>query len=278
MKVSFIRLGLVAGLMLLVQAPARAQNASPQQLQALIAGGQEQAALQQLAGVIRQHPDSGVAWYLVAEAQDASGNETAARAALAKARQLAPGLPFAQPDKVAALQAHLDGSASAGAGGPPLATPASPAAGMGISPIALLIGGAVVLFILVRLFLRSRRPSMLPPGYRGSGYGPNGPPPGAPYGPGGMPYGGGVMPGAGSSLLGGLAAGAGFVAGERILGDLTGGGGLGGGGFNPGLNSEPAPEPQRDDGLSGSPGWDDGNAGGGDPSNNNDGFDPGNNW
>ena len=122
---------------------------------------------------------------------------------------------------------------------------------------------------------------MLPPGYRGGGYGPNGPPPGAPYGPGGMPYSGGVMPGAGSSLLGGLAAGAGFVAGERILGDLTGGGAGGGlgGGFSPGANNEAAPEPQRDDGLAGSPNWDDGNAGGGaDPSTNNDSFDPGNNW
>ena len=280
MRLSLSRFALVAGLVVLAGGSARAQNDSPQQLQALISSGQEQQALHQLSNVIKLHPDSGVAWYLVAEAEDAAGNESTARRALAKAQQLAPGLPFAQPDQVAALQSHLADQSAAGATAPLAApAPAASPAGSGISPLALGIGAIVVLFIVVRMFLRSRRRSMMPAGYRG-GYGPNGPPPNAPmpYGPGGMPYGGGgMMGGTGSSLLGGLAAGAGFAAGERILGNLTGGGGLSGDANpNAGLN-EPAPE--RDDGLNGNPNWDDGNAGGGgvDPSNN-DGFDPGNNW
>ncbi len=282
MRLSLFRLALVAGLVLLAQGSAWAQNDSPQQLQALIASGQEQQALGQLANVIKQHPNSGVAWYLVAEAEDAKGDPSAARSALAKADQLAPGLPFAQPDKVAALRAHLASNSGSGSNAPFTATAPAATAGAGIGPVALVIGAIVVLFIVVRMFLRSRRRSMVPAGYRG-GFGPNAAPPGTPYpyNPGGMPYGGGgMMGGAGSSLLGGLAAGAGFVAGERILGDLTGGGGgLGGNGnANADPNSDPMPPPERDDGLTGNPGWDDGDGGGGDTSNNDNNFDPGNNW
>ncbi|MDD2704257.1 MAG: tetratricopeptide repeat protein, partial [Acidocella sp.] len=100
----------IIALALALQPMARAHaqtQSTPQQLQAMIAAGQEQTALKQLNSVLQAHPDSGVAWYLVAEAQDASGNETAARNALAKAEQYAPGLPFANQQKTAALRAHL---------------------------------------------------------------------------------------------------------------------------------------------------------------------------
>ena len=74
--------------------------------------------------------------------------------------------------------------------------------------------------------------------------------------------------GIGGSLLGGLAAGAGFAAGERVIGDM-----FGGNNNNP---VDPAwgnqPMPDRDDGLQGSPGWDAGSA----PDDSN--FDPGNSW
>jgi hypothetical protein len=254
-----------------------AAASTPQQLQALIVSGHEKAALGELRDALRTHPHSGVAWYLVAEAQDASGNRIAARNALAKAEQYAPGLPFAQPNKVAALKAHL----------------AAPAArrGFGFSPFAIVIGALVILFILVRLFLRSRR-SMPPPGFQ-SGYGAGSPggPPGSPYGAGGgMPYGAGVgMPasGVGGSLVSGLAAGAGFAAGERVIEGLTGGG-LTGGGLTGGSRAEspidpgPAsdPVPDRDDGLTGSPNWDNGDsgAGGSDALDNGGEFDPDNNW
>jgi len=214
------------------QAPA--QTASPREIQGLIAAGQPQAALDDLAPVLQAHPNSGMAWYLDAEAQDALNNEPAARSALATAQQDAPGLPFAKPAEVAALQAHLAQSSSRG--------------GFSMSPVMIVLG-LVVLFVLFRLF-RRRRAAYYPPGYGAGaprGYAPPGyAPPGYPsYGP----EGGGL----GSSLLGGLAAGAGFAAGERIIDDMTG---RDQGPVDSAWGADPTPD--RDDGLSGSPDWDSG--------------------
>jgi uncharacterized protein len=254
---------------------AQAQaNPTPRQLQALIANGQESTALADLQNVLQAHPDSGVAWYLTAEAQDAAGNGAAARTALANAERYAPGLPFAQPDKVAALRAHLA---------------AAPAArhGFGLSPTMIVIGALILLFIVLRGFLRPRR-YMPPqngfgPGYPGQ---PPGPPPGNPFGsgPGGMPYGqnpyGQNMGGSGlgSSIVTGLAAGAGFAAGERIVDGLMDGS-RGDRPFDPSQGIGQMPAPDRDDGLTGSPNWND-NSGNDDDDqlNNGGGFDPGNDW
>jgi hypothetical protein len=225
---------------------------TPRQIQNLIADGQPQAALGALDTVLRAHPDSGIAWYLSAEAQDAIGNEPAARADLATADQDAPGLPFAKSADVAALRAHL----------------AQQSGGHGVSRVVIVLAGLFVLFILVRLLFRSRRyagapvyQDGFPPGYAGR-------PPGGPfpYGPGGgTAY--GPVGGGGNALLSGLAAGAGFAAGERIIDDLAGGNG--GGFIDPGQGMDQAPPPDRDDGLSGSPGWDDGNSGNFDPNDSN---------
>ncbi len=209
---------------------AHAQTATPQDIQALIAAGQPQAALNDLAPILQAHPNSGKAWYLDAEAQDALGNEPAARTALATAQQDAPGLPFAKPAELAALQAHLAQGSSGG--------------GFSMSPVIIVLG-LVVLFIVFRLFRRRQQAAYYPR----QGFG--APPPGyPPYGPQG---GGGMGGGLGSSLLGGLAAGAGFAAGERIIDDMTG------------RDQGPvdsawgaAPTPDRDDGLSGSSDWDSG--------------------
>lgn len=237
--------------------PASAQTVSPQQIQGQIASGQEQTALSELHAALQAHPDSGVAWYLTAEAQDASGNEAAAGTALANAQHYAPGLPFANPADVAALQSHIAG----GNGAPVAHRP-------GISPVFLGIIGLVVLFFALRLFRRPRR-FIQPPGY--PGYGQGGAPGPYPYnqGPGGI--GGGI----GSSILGGLAAGAGFAAGERVIGDMFGNGNGNGNAnaepLNGNFQQDPIGIPDRDDGLQGNPGWDNSDDQGG-------GFDPGNNW
>jgi hypothetical protein len=219
-----------------------AQAQTPQEIQAQIANGQAGQALNELTQILQTHPHSGIAWYLTAEAQDALGNESAARSALATAEAEKPGLPFAKPDDVAALQAHLNGAAHHGGGG-----------GHVILIIAVLVG----LFILIRFLLRARRP--VPMGYGenyGGGYGGGGFPgqPGYPPAPGG---------GLGSSIISGLAAGAGFAAGERIIDDITGNR------FNEGGQNFNQDPPARDDGLSGSPGWDD---------NGNDNVDPNDSW
>ena len=249
--------------------PAKAQTtATPQHLQAMIAAGQEQEALAQLQTVLQAHPDSGVAWYLSAEAQDAAGNEAAARTALANAEQFSPGLPFARPAEVAALQSHINGTAAP--------TRSS------ISPMLIGIIGVVFVFLVLRMLARRRR-YMTPPGYQ-SGYGTGAPGP-YPYGSGpGMGLGVGPGMGIGGSILGGLAAGAGFAAGERVIGDMFGGGSAnadplnpnyGGQSFDP--NSSTVPGSDRDDGLMGSPGWDAG-SNGSDPNDDSSNFDPGNNW
>jgi hypothetical protein len=216
---------------------ARAQAASPRDIQNLIASGQPQAALSEL--------NSGIAWYLDAEAQDATGNESAARAALANAEQNAPGLPFAKPADVAALRAHLAPSSKGG---------------FSMSPVMIILG-LIVLYVLFRLFRRrpafypQRYGNVPPPGYGQAGYGQPG------YGP----PGGGL----GSSLLGGLAAGAGFAAGERIIDDMAG---RDQGPVDDAWGASPTPD--RDDGLSGSPGWDSGST----DDNSGGGFDSGNDW
>lgn len=256
-KSSFLTLALAAGMMLAPALPAIAQTQSPtpRQIQTLIDNGQQAQAVQALKPVLQQHPDSGTAWYLMAEAQDARGNENAAAQALAKADQYAPGLPFADAQKATALRAHIEGSLSSSGAGH--------SAG-GFSPVLLVIGGLVLLFILLRLFSGFRRGAMNPiyrSTYPGSpnapygAYGPNGP---NPYGPAGYgPMGGGL----GSSIVTGLAAGAGFAAGERIVDGLMGG--------QDAQAGQPQQDftPDRDDGLLGNPGWDD--SSGGDDLNNN---------
>ena len=274
---SLFRIAFLAALVTLWQAPAHAQGAgpTPQQLQTMIANGHESEALGALKTTLRAHPHSGVAWYLVAEAEDASGNLPAGRSALAKAEQYAPGLPFAQPDRVAALRAHLNASGSQIA--PRAAPQAAPVHRSGVSPAVYVIGGLVLLFILVRLFVRSRR-RVVPPGYPntyGGGFpgGPGGTPYGTPppYGPGGATYGRGS--GIGGSILGGLAAGAGFAAGERIIEGMEGN--RGEQPVDQGFGNDPIAPPDRDDGLSGSPDWG-GDQGGG--FDDGGGFDADDKW
>lgn len=228
-------------------APGQAQT--PRDIQNLIAAGQESQAIQDLNQVLAQHPDSGIAWYLLAEARDAQGNEPAAAQALAKAQQIAPTLPFANPNEVASLQAHL-------------AAPHMRTSG-GAHPAILIIGGLVLAFLLLRLFA-GRRQSYVQPGYNAPGAQPFG------YGnPGYGPMGGGGG-GLGSSILGGLAAGAGFAAGERIIDGMMGGNQGQNFGGDPFGNTQQGPDTGRDDGLSGDPGWDNSGGGGGlsDDSNN----------
>jgi hypothetical protein len=217
---------------------AWAQSDTPQQIQGLIADGDTSAALDQLHGILQAHPNSGPAWYLEAEAQDAAGNEAAARGALQHAEQIAPNLPFADPQKAAALKEHLGlvGHHSGGA-----------------SIVFIIIGGLVALFVILRIVAR-RRSYGPGPVYR-DGF--NAPPP--PYGYGPQQGGGGI----GGSIIGGLAAGAGFAVGERAVEDMFGGGNANASEIDQGGQG-------RDDGLSGDPGWND--------DQNDGGFDSGNSW
>ena len=241
-RISFRSLALVGALTLAPVLPALAQSLAPAQIQSMISSGQAAQAAQDLQGILAQHPKSGTGWYLMAEAQDAQGNGAAAAQALSKADAYAPGLPFANPQDVAALRNHIQAEAAQSV----------PRAHHGVSPLFLVIGGFLVLFIVLRVLSSFRRSAAFGrTGYPGSanmpygGYGPNGQPP---YGP---QAGGGMGGGLGSSIVTGLAAGAGFAAGERVIDGLMGGG-----------QAQAQQFPQdftpgsQDDGLMGNPGWD----------------------
>ena len=215
---------------------ARAQDAtstappSPPQIQAMITSGQENQAIQALEAVLDTHPKSAVAWYLMAEAYDAQNNEAGASDALNMAMRSAPGLPFANQQEVTALKAHIAASQGPRAGG---------------HTVMWVVIGLVLLLIVLR-FLPGR-------GMAGRNYGYTAPPPP----PGTPPYGFGYGPntggiGFGSALMGGLAAGAGFAAGEHIIDGMTGQ--SGGPIIDP--NQQTGFDPSRDDGLFGNPGWD----------------------
>jgi hypothetical protein len=221
---------------------ARAQDAastptpSPQQIQSMIAAGQSSQAIQALQNVLATHPKSGVAWYLLAEAYDAQNNEDAAGTALNMAARSDPGLPFANQQDLAALRAHIAG-------------PQQRSGFSGGHTAMLVIGGLILLMIVLR-FLPGRGVAQ-----RNYGYTQPPPPPGTP------PYGFGYGPntgggGLGSSLIGGLAAGAGFAAGERIIDGMMGNRG----GPTIDQTQQNFPDQSRDDGLIGNPGWD--NSGG----------------
>jgi uncharacterized protein len=232
---------------------ARAQSAapSPQQIQGMITSGQENQAIQALQNVLQAHPKSGVAWYLLAEAYDSQNNQAGAANALNMAIRSDPGLPFANPQEVANLKAHIAG--------------AQPRSGLGGGHLAILVIGGLILLMIVLRFLPGR-------GVTARNYGYTQPPPPAgapPYGFGYGPPGGGG--GLGSSLIGGLAAGAGFAAGERIIDGMMGQ--RGGPGIDP-SNSFPqnGPDSSRDDGLMGNPGWDNSGGGSSDDDLNNTGW------
>lgn len=245
-RFSIRSLALAGALALMPMLPALAQSLTPQQIQTMIETGQEAQAAQDLKTVLSQHPQSGKAWYLMAELQDAQGHPTAAAQALAKADQYAPGLPFADAQRLAALRSHIQtelGTAKAQHHG-------------GVSPLLLVIAGLILLFVVLRVVSSFRRTAAFSRGqaYPGmtsmpyGGYGPTGQPP---YGPGGGGgFGGG---GLGSSIVTGLAAGAGFAAGERVVDGLMGGGEA---------QAQPQqpimPGPQDDGLIGGDTGWDNG--------------------
>jgi uncharacterized protein len=210
---------------LLLGSTAAAQNApdtaSPAQIQGMIDAGQETQAIQALDNVLAAHPKSGVGWYLLAEAYDHQNNEDAAGSALNMASRTTPGLPFANPQRLAALQAHIAAAQPRSNG----------------HTAMLVIGGLLLLMIVLR-FLPGRDRAA-----RNYGYTAPPPPPGTP--PYGFGYGPNTGGGFGSAMMGGLAAGVGFAAGERIIDSMTG---------QP--SQQPAPDQSRDDGLIGNPGWD----------------------
>lgn len=266
-------------------ASAAGSDPTVQQIYAAAQAGHVAQAEQMVSQVLADHPSSGKAHYVAAEVYARAGDYSTARHELARAAALEPGLPFAEPRSVQALQSELaQGRFVQRAQRLPYAPEAAPA----VEPhsprpwglILVVIAGIVLVWALVRRrrqALYARYPAQA--GMNG-GVGPMGP-----MGTGGgvvapYPYGYGGAPGSGlmSSVGTGLAMGAGVAAGEALVQRVISG--SPGGGIIPAARAAGAgAQPINGDmgganfGVSNPGSWDDGGDGadpGGDPGDSGD--------
>ncbi|NOW44416.1 hypothetical protein FHW96_000558 [Novosphingobium sp. SG751A] len=220
--------------LMMVSAPVMAAEPSVRDVYATARAGQVDKAVTMMDEVLKAHPNSAKAHYVQAELLAKQGKTADARAQLAQAEKLAPGLPGIQPQSVAALKSQLNGG-SVGNGAVTRSEAPQPAQSRGISWVGIVLIGALVFGVLAFFRRRSRQAEVYNapygaqggqgfggPGYGGPGYGNQGYGGGYPQ-PGYPPQQGGGM---GSSILGGLAtgaaAGAGFAAGEKIIDGMFG--------------------------------------------------------
>jgi hypothetical protein len=217
------------------------QEPTMNQIYAAAQAGKLDEAQVMVQQVLVAHPKSAKAHFVQSELYARQGNLPKAREALSTAQGLAPGLPFAKPEAVQALQNQLVARAVTTPSNKvaPLAAPAqAPSSGSWLLP-ALLAAGVVV----AGYFIFRRKPAQTFDQNPGYGSGLNGP---QSFGNGGMPamqpgmqgaYGQQPMYGpqgyaqpAGSGLGGrimggvatGLAVGAGVMAAEAIGRNLMG--------------------------------------------------------
>jgi uncharacterized protein len=189
-------------------------------------------ARQMTQEVLRNHPKSAKAHFVMAELDAAQGRAAEAKGELSQAETLAPGLPFARPEAVQALRTRLSAKpalSSAGSESSAVAAAAVREAPRSQSfPWGWILLGAVGIAVVATL-MRSRAAARSAPAYPQNNYGApsagdwgrqppgSGPPPG--YGP--QPYGPApAQPGMGGNIMGGLATGlaigAGALAAEEI--------------------------------------------------------------
>jgi hypothetical protein len=180
--------------------------------------GRFDQAQQMMDQVLRDHPQSAKAHYVQAELYAKQGKTSLARAELATAEQIEPGLTHENPRSVQELKSQL-GMVQKNTPGPRVigmtSAPAAPHFPWGMVLILAVAAG-----VLWMLFRRRSAPagypvggpvSAGPTGYGGAGGG---------YAPGpgyGAPPGGGIGSGIAGGLASGLAVGAGVVAGEELM-------------------------------------------------------------
>jgi hypothetical protein len=229
--------------------------------------GRFDQAQQMMDQVLKDHPKSAKAHYVQAELYAKEGKTALARAELAEAEGIDPGLTHENPRSVLALKSQLGVSARPtqsprviGLSSPP----ASPHFPWGTALIFVIAIG-----LLWMLFRRRSTYSQYPAaGPGGPGYGPGYGGPGG-YGPGGPVGGGGIGSGIAGGLASGLAVGAGVVAGEELAHHFLDGGNRESGGVIPPASAGEWQQPSNSDmggsdfGVNDAGGWDDSSVGGG---------------
>lgn len=199
---------LIIGAVLALGAPSFTVAAEPSmhEIYATLEAGDVSRARQMIDGVLKDHPRSAKAHFVAAEVAVKARDGRTARRELSTAEALAPGLPFATPESVAALRSAVNRASSTGA----LSASSRPD-GASI-PWGMIALGALALGAIVYAMSR-RRPAAAP---YDSGYPANAG--GAPVPP--SPLQPGPAPSTGSGLMGSLATGAalgaGIVAGEAV--------------------------------------------------------------
>jgi tetratricopeptide (TPR) repeat protein len=251
-KVINLFVGVFAAAVLLTGNVAFAEATLPEVYQA-VQSGQMAKADAMMKEVLQNHPNSAKANYVAAELYLKEGKLEVARDHFIKAQNLAPGLPFAQPESVQKLQVQLASGASI-----PAATQTS------IFSNPLFWGLIAILVVGIIIVMRRRKAEAVQvynapsAGYPGT--------PGGPAGyPGGPGYPGAPAGGMGSGLMGSLATGAalgaGMYAGQALASNLMGGhdNGHSNAGSNPNLNQVGGPA-YPNFGVNDASSWDDGGA------------------
>ena len=215
-----------AFMMVAVLAFASLANAEPsmQEVNQALKNGNIARADILMKEVLSAHPESAKAHFKYSEILAAEGRVAEAKSELAKAENIQPGLPFAKPEAVSALNRKLFKSQVAEED----RTASSP------NPLLKWAGLALLVFFVVAVFKTFRRPAA-PSGFTNNSLTPNGAAP--------QPANGPQTGGLGSSIVGGLATGAavgaGIVAGEMLMHKVLDG-------DHNNANTDVAHEPARD--------------------------------
>ena len=194
----------------LASVPAFAADADPSmhQIYQTAESGHLDKAQEMITQVLRDHPRSAKAHYVQAELFAREGKLADARAELARAVEIEPGLPFAKPSAVQALRSEL----STGGGGAVRHESGGASIPWGGILLFALVLGAIWMFVRRRQATAATSPT-LPLGSVGGPYA------SGPYAGGGYAApmgGGGIGSGIAGGLATGLAVGAGVVAGEEL--------------------------------------------------------------
>jgi len=258
-KVIHLVVSIFAAAVLLTSNAAFAEATLPEVYKAVQSGQMAQADAM-MKEVLQNHPNSAKAHYVAAELYLKEGKVDVARNHFMTAQNLAPGLPFAQPESVQKLQVQLANTA-----GSPVASSSS-----SIFSNPIFWGLIAVLVVGIIIVMRRRQAEAVQvynapsAGYPGTPGGPAGYPggPGGPAGYPGAPAAGGMGSGLMGSLATGAALGAGMYAGQALASNLMGGHDNGHSNVNPNnsnMNQVGGPAPLDPNfGVRDASSWDDG--------------------